>query len=89
MSNHPLIRLLVLLVIAGIIFFGVKHVMKDTLICTYKGTQMGCNTANALTELDGLQVEYHKRALAGENLQELQVEIDFEIARIKTKYRIK
>ncbi len=89
MSTHPLIRLLVLLVIAGVIFFGVKHAMKDTLICTYKGTRMGCNTANALTEIDNLQAEYHRRALAGEDLQELQVEINFEISRIKTKYRIK
>ncbi len=89
MSNHPLIKLLVLLVIAGVIFFGVKHAMKDTLICTYKGTQMSCNTTNALTELDELQAEYQKRALAGEDLQKLQVEINFEIARIKTKYRIK
>ena len=89
MSNHPLIRLLVLLVIAGVIFFGVKHAMKDTLICTYKGTQMSCNSANALEELEVLEKDIFTRAKNGENLDKLQIELDFKIARIKTKYRIK
>jgi uncharacterized protein YabE (DUF348 family) len=89
MNNHPLIRLLVLLVIMGVIFFGVKHAMKDTLICTYKGTQMGCNTVHALEDLEILEKEMKTRAMSGEDLDKLQIELDFEIARIKTKYRIK
>ena len=89
MSNHPLIRLLVLLVIMGVIFFGVKHTMKDTLICTYKGTQMSCNSVHALEELEMLEKEIFTRAKNGEDFDKLQIELDFEIARIKTKYRIK
>lgn len=89
MSNNPLFRFVFLLIVMGVVYVTVSSVLKDKLMCEYKGTEMMCNTANALKELDKLQVEYHKRALAGEDLQELQVEINFEIARIKTKYRIK
>lgn len=89
MSNHPLFRFLFLLIVMGLVYFTVTSVLKSKLMCEYKGTKMMCNTANALTELDELQANYRKRALAGEDLKELQVEVNFEIARIKTKYRIK
>lgn len=89
MLNNPLFRFVLLLIVMGVVYVTVSSVLKDKLMCEYKGTEMMCNTVNALTELDKLQEEYNKRVLAGEDLQKLQIELNFEIARIKSKYRIK
>ena len=89
MRNNPLFRFVFFLIVMGVVYVTVSSVLKDKLMCEYKGTEMMCNKVNALTELDKLQKEYNRRALAGEDLQKLQVELIFEIARIKTKYKIK